>query len=109
MCSVFGCFILRNEGNGCLTSVYHEHREVRPYTESCIITSDGTPDDPFVGIFSTVWLEPENRIANLTITRDNLIYNLVWNNISRSNNSEYMGSAFLSEGRLIGTYWLVNR
>lgn len=108
MCNVFGCFIIRNEGNGCLTSVYHEHNSARPFTESCILLNAPNTTDPFIGEFSTVWLEPENRTANLLISRNNLIYSLEWRNVSSSTSLQYVGCAFLSEGKLVGSYWLEN-
>ena len=105
MNEIFGCFIFRNEGNGCLTSIYLEHDGNRPFTESCI-QRDGTNGiDPFIGTYDTVWLEPGNHTAIMTITSTNNIYNLTWSNISGSGNFEYQGRGILFEGKLMGTYW----
>lgn len=108
MFRIFGCFIFRNEGNGCLTSVYLEHNGIRQFTESCIRRGNTNDTDPFVGEYNTSWLEPENRTALLTIAIDdnnNGLYNLTWTEISGSENFQYSGKGFMHEGRLSGTYW----
>lgn len=101
---VFDSFLFRNEGNGCLSSVYMEHQSNRPFTESCI--SQGPVNaDPFIGTFDTSWLEPQNRTGRLVIKRTGMTYDLTWSGFS-DDGSVYRGTAFLSEGKLIGSYWL---
>lgn len=106
MSKLFGCFVFRNEGNGCLTYIYLEHNGERPFTESCIQRAVTNSVDPFVGTFDTSWLEPGNQTDTLTITNSNdNLYNLVWSNISGNENFEYRGRGILIEGKLVGTYW----
>ncbi len=103
MSNAKGCFFMRNEGNGCLTSLYLEHTSTEPFTECCIRAAGTFADDPFTGIFSTVWMEPESRAALLTISRNGLVYDLVW--VIPDLTGGYRGRAMLSEGKLIGSYW----
>jgi hypothetical protein len=64
---VKGCFVFRNEGDGCLTSKYLEHRSPKPFTESATIKDGTGSSDPFEGEYETTWLEPTQRRGNLKI------------------------------------------
>jgi hypothetical protein len=110
MSEVKGSFIIRNEGNGCLTSIYLEHRTNTPYTECCKQITTDNPNDPFAGHYNTCWLEEGwtgARTANLSIQQsegNRNIYNLRWTNIPESE-WRYQGTAMLFEGKLAGCYW----
>jgi hypothetical protein len=104
MSNVKGAFVFRNEGNGCLTSVYIEHRATTSYSEACKKTEVFNSTDPFEGDYQTTWLEPEHRTASLRIRRSEDVYNLHWTSISDSD-WQYDGTAMWFEGKLVGCYW----
>mgnify|MGYP003597874898 CR=1 FL=1 len=105
MATIFGTLLIRNEGNGYLTSVYLEHSETRPNVENCIRQGDSGSDDPFTGVFDTSWLEPGAQRAVLTISRQpGVVYDLKWGRISNAG-YVYKGRAILTEGKLVGCYW----
>lgn len=107
---IIGAFILRNEGDGCLTSKYH-HGDSRecPFTESCKLVTQLIPEDLFLGTYFTSWIEDERRVFNaeLTINRDefnNRIFRLFWRDAG-SKDLIFEGTAMNFEGLLVGTYW----
>jgi hypothetical protein len=107
MSDVKGCFVFRDEGDGCLTSKYLEHQTAEPYSE-CSKRKPGDKSgifDPFIGEFTTCWLEDGgDHIADLSITKRGGVYDLEWRNISGSD-WEYGGTAMLFEEKLVGSYW----
>ena len=106
---IIGAFILRNEGEGCLTSKYHHGDSLDcPFTESCKLTTALNPNDVFIGTYRTVWLEDTTHVvAELTIRRhprNNNIFELIW----RNNNNPapvFEGTAMNVDNLLVGTYW----
>ena len=106
MKDIMGSFVIRNEGDGCLTSKYLEHTSTVPFTECCIRKASTVQeaDDPFVGIYTTTWLEPGGRTSELIIQRNGNVYSLNWDTISNTT-IRYRGSAMLFENKLIGCYW----
>jgi hypothetical protein len=78
--------LFRNEGDGCLTSKYLEHRTDSPYTECCKRKQGSEiTADPFEGTYDSCWLEiGNNRTSNLLIKRRGDVYDLLWIDISNS-------------------------
>ncbi len=103
-----GCFVLRNEGDGCLTGKYM-HDNNGPFTEACRIDDIKklNEQDPFCNTFKTTWLEVGNKTQDLMLEinrqHDNpLLFELKW--FSKKETS-FWGKGMLHNGLLIGTYW----
>jgi hypothetical protein len=111
MPNVKGCFVFRDEGDGCLTSKYLEHSETEPYTESCKTDPKRKSVVPFVGIYKTSWLESGNGDFTAQLTIDKIMgtdaYDLKWRTLSKQSPIEYDGRAMIFENKLIGCYWRV--
>lgn len=105
--TIIGSFVFRDEGDGCLTSKYLEHTNTRTFTECCKIKSISVRAG-FTGVYDTTWIEGPSlfRTAQLEISKNatDEFYVLKWTNISKSS-TLYEGRAFLSDGKLVGSYW----
>lgn len=108
---IIGSFVFRHEGDGCLTSKFH-HGDSRecPFTEACKLISAPNLNDSFVGSYSTVWTEDNNRhvSAELIIERhpnNNDIFRLKWVTSKLQNSLIFEGTGMLFNDLLVGTYW----
>lgn len=107
---IIGSFILRNEGDGCLTSKYHHGDSLEcPFTEACKRTTPLINNVVYIGTYRTVWLEDNNILVNATLTilehpNNENIYKLIWLNPD-TNTRIFEGSAINFNGMLLGAYW----
>lgn len=106
---IIGSFVLRNEGDGCLTSKYqHADSSQTPFTESCKLIGPISPNHRFIGDYRTAWLEDNNKVmsSTLSIITDPINTNqfkLTW-----SNNFGvilFEGTGMLFGEILVGAYW----
>jgi hypothetical protein len=103
-----GACVFRDDGNGCLSSKYvNEHSA--PFVETCHLIAGSpqpNPQDPFVGLYNTVWLEENNPVpvsAVLSITRNpNASYDLDWN---IPQGLIYSGVGMIYNDLLVCGYW----
>jgi hypothetical protein len=107
---IIGSFVLRNEGDGCLTSKYHHGESLQcPFTESCKLITPMNPNDVFAGTYRTVWLEDNNHVAaELLIQRhqtNNNIFELFWRDPNNNRRLLFEGTAMAFDNLLIGAYW----
>src|SRR2546429_368470 len=107
---IIGAFIIRNEGDGCLTSKYHHGDSSEcPFTETCKRTTPLINDDVFIGTYRTVWLEDNNIhiLAELTIQRhrkNSAIFQLFWRDV-KNNGDIFEGTGMIVDDLLAGAYW----
>lgn len=104
---IVGSFVFRNEGDGCLTSKFLANTDDTPHTEACKRKTELIPDTPFVGTYTTVWVQPGGSTgkATLEIQKAGDIYNLEWRNTPL----KYLGKAMMFEGKLVGSYWSIEK
>ena len=107
---LIGSFVFRNEGDGCLTSKYHhEDSPDCPFAEACKLTAGAIPNDRFVSIYRTVWLEDTTHVpAELIIERHPLnpvLYKLIWHAPGLPANIIFLGSGMIDDNLLVGAYW----
>jgi hypothetical protein len=101
---IIGAFVFRNEGDGCLTSKYLEHTELTPYTECCKRIKGA--NDVFEGEYTTSWLQIDSDYtAELSIKKIGDVYHLYWSGKSPI----YEGRAMMFEGKLVGSYWGIEK
>ncbi len=100
-----GTFVLRSEGNGCLSGKYKTNEGNDTYPEAC---KAKTPieEDGFCGTYHSVWIQEDGQVekATLKIRKNdkNNGYVLNWYiNIK----SGYTGAGMLIDNFLVGTYW----
>lgn len=106
---IIGSFVFRNEGDGCLSSKYHNGDSPNsPFIEGCKITSPPSLLSPYLGTFRTIWLDERTFVpANLTISRHRTnanLFELFWNNLE-TNRLIFEGTGMLFNDLLVGTYW----
>ena len=107
MPKVTGSFVFRDEGDGCLTCKYLNDDIQSPFTECCKIKSTPHHCDPFIGTFTTTWIEAidEHEIATLNIRRGSGdFFELKWDVHGKATNPTFTGKAMLYHGLLIGHY-----
>ena len=105
--TIIGTFIMKDEGDGCLTSKHLEETDDTPFVECCkLITASVGHASPFVGDYTTCWIEPGGNVQNgsLKISLIGHVYQLDWSIIIHSTTT-YSGKAMMSEGKLVGVYW----
>lgn len=106
--TIIGTFIMKDEGDGCLTSKHLEEKDNTPFVECCKVTTvSGAQADPFVGDYTTCWIEPRGVVINTTLKISMAagnIYLLDWGAIAGLPTT-YSGKAMMSEGKLVGVYW----
>jgi hypothetical protein len=107
---IIGAFTFRNEGDGCLTSKYHNGSLSCPFIEACKLINPTTlnPNDIFIGEYQTIWLENNNHVAaTLIISRrrnNPRLFDLNWRHPT-TNAFMFDGTAMIYENILVGTYW----
>lgn len=107
---LIGTFVLRDEGNGNLSSVYHNTEADKPYQEICKLDLLKSPKDldKFCGIYDSIWQEdnPAQHDANLEITFDavNFRYALTRRDITNTT-VLYRGTGMLYKDIMVGAYW----
>lgn len=98
-------FTFRHEGNGVLTGVYLEHTSDESFPECCKRDPALTICDPFIGKFTTQYLQPKSSVYyDLEISKHGNTYDLHWSG-SDSKGFEHWGKGIIIEGRLVGSYW----
>ena len=104
-----GSFTLRDEGDGCLSSKYH-HADSNggPFMEACKRIGNNDDGEVFIGQFSTIWLDDNNRheAAELKIvTNENNtnLFRLTWADLDEKHLFE--GTAMRFQDLLVGAYW----
>ena len=106
---IIGSFVLRNEGDGCLTSKYqHGDSDQTPFTESCKLIGPIVPNHRFLGNYRTVWLEDRNRVvsAELRIISDPVNasqFRFTW--LDDAGTTIFEGTGMLFGEFLVGAYW----
>ena len=106
MKNIFGSFVFRNEGDGCLTSKYINNGMTGPLTE-CSKLQTEAGNDKFIGNYFSVWLDTPRVISNssLEISKSpaNAFYDLLWKNSKKT--PIYGGQGMLFGDLLVGCYW----
>ncbi len=98
-----GAFQFKDLGDGCISSKYFNGGMKHPYVECALRITPGE-SDPFIGTYSTTWLEEKDKAikATLTITGNgNGLYIVEWNETP----VVYHGEAMLTDGMLVGYFW----
>ena len=106
MKNIFGSFVFRDEGDGCLTSKYINKGMTSPLTE-CSKLHNKTGNDKFVGYYFSVWLDSpsdgNNSFLEILKRTTNDYYDLVW--IDSKKVHIYEGQGMLFGDLLVGCYW----
>jgi hypothetical protein len=110
--TIIGSFILRNEGDGCLTSKY-QNGDGNCFVECCKkLSEDKNNTDPFCGEYLTTWIEQDGtnnpqkfrtEKSSLFICKNAQTYKVKW--YDKSNPQIFEGTAMLVDDILVGTYW----
>ena len=109
MVKTIGSFIMEDNGNGNLSSNYLERTSDLVYGETSTLVNHAIKNViPFEGSYDTVWFDQKNIsiTSKLEIKRINSnVYVLEWNNFSVSSAIIHKGHGFISNGKLVGSYW----
>ncbi len=107
---LIGNFYFTYLGYGCISGLYHNNIDMRPFTESSK-RKVNRPDScdtlcNFEGEYKTIWMEgklPADK-CNLQILRlDENTFRLKW---SDDKKHYYDGIGFVVDDKLIGAYWI---
>jgi hypothetical protein len=103
---VIGTFYFEITGtNGDLKGNYLNNDGYDERTETAVQTqTTASINDPFEGTYHTNWNDSTPQAGQLTITKNNKGYDLLWSNVSPSN-ATYKGVGMNYKGTLIGGYW----
>lgn len=106
MPKLIGSFVFRHEGDGCLTAKYLNDNIQTPFTECCKQKGTSDPNNPFIGSFTSTWIEAldQHEIATLEIGRTGDIFELKWWVHGKGSTPTFTGKAMLYHGQLIGHY-----
>lgn len=109
MAKTIGSFIIDDNGNGNLSANYLESTSDLVYGETSTLVNHAIKNViPFEGSYDTVWFDQKNiSIASkLEIKRINSdVYELEWNNFSVGSTIIHKGRGFISDSKLVGSYW----
>jgi hypothetical protein len=111
--AVIGSYILRDEKNGCLTSLYFNEPGNGTFVESCKLYRK-IGSEKFEGIYYTSLHEDKGKIESCileitAIKNTNLLYDykLEWKELNKPNALIFYSEAFLYGEILVGAYWSV--
>lgn len=100
---VLGRFYFKQTLNGNLLGEFSNTEMNQNRTESADLTTE--LGEPFIGIYSSTWLEQNEQYLDLEIqykiNSNNRIYNLIWSN---NGATTFLGEGFVVDNILIGDY-----
>ena len=118
---ILGYYIFFALGDGVLNAKFGHTRAELMLSECAVLLGDVHPDDPFLGVFVTIFLDdilrPSHTQAWLQIRLDRQgrrgKYELTWFKSAKvedrtNQNIFYWGEAMVVNGQLVGAYWNVD-
>jgi hypothetical protein len=108
---IIGSFVFRNEGDGCLTSKYHNDGSLEaPFTEACKLIDSADASNNFIGRYRTVWLEDFNNHEAIELliersTTNPSLFKLTWYRPGNLVDPTFEGSGMRYGDLLVGSYW----
>ncbi len=109
--NIIGCFVFRDEGDGCLTSKWMNDSPESPFTEGCkILDREKRQFGKFYGTYETVWVEDDNKHAKAHLLieknpKNPKTYKLRWYKPWKKEDIIFEGIGMLFEDKLVGSYW----
>ena len=103
---LIGCFVARDDGNGCLSSKYMNVGLDSPLVEASKRISTPTPEVKFTGEYSTIWLDdiyvPKAATLTITMSSDDY-YILRWT--AANGTLIFEGQGMVVQDLLVGSFW----
>ena len=105
-----GAFAIKDEGNGCLTSVYNNQEQNEDYPECCKLIA-GFEKVDFQGDYHSTWIESDedgptgqSNPSVLKIRKASPhAYTLNW--CDEDDEVIFKGHGMIRNGELVGAYW----
>jgi hypothetical protein len=106
--ATIGCFVFKDEGDGCLTAKWNNDVVPDPQSEACKLINGASKGVQFIGTYKTVWTEGNSaHDCQLDITphpKDPNQFAIRWYDVKHGID-KFHGVGMLCGGMLIGAYW----